>query len=98
MEASTEAQRESEAKALSRARQLQVLQHEVASAALSGAGADEIDRTVIAPASCSEHAKAALRLYAFSFLSRFDQRRIAFDRLAEVSGDDHPFQADRTTA
>lgn len=42
--------------------------------------------------------RAALRLYAFSFLSRFDQRRIAFDRLAEVSADDHPFQADNTTA
>ena len=98
MEASTQAQTSAEVRSLSRPRQLQVLQHEVASAALSGAGADEIERTVIAPSSCSEHAKAALRLYAFSFLSRFDQRRIAFDRLAEVSADGHPFQADRTTA
>ena len=98
MEASTQAQRNSEAQGLSRAAQLQVLQHEVASAALSGAGADEIERTVIAPSSCSEQGKAALRLYAFSFLSRFDQRRIDFDRIAEVSGDDHQFQYDRSTA
>ena len=98
MEASTQAQGKSEAQGLSRAGQLQVLQHEVASAALSGAGADEIERAVIAPSNCSEQGKAALRLYAFSFLSRFDQRRIAFDRLAEVSADDHPFQCDRRPA
>ena len=98
MEASTQAQKKLEAQGSSRAGQLQVLQHDVASAALSGAGADEIERTVIAPSSCSEHAKTALRLYAFSFLSRFDQRRIAFDRLAEASADDQALQADRTTA
>jgi hypothetical protein len=97
MEAATEAQRRSEVLGLSRAGQLQVLQHQVASAALSGAGADEIERCVIAPSGCSEKAKAALWLYAFSFLSRFDQRRIAFDRLSEVSADDHPAQSDRRT-
>ncbi len=66
---------------LSRARQLQLLQHEISSAALTGAGVDEIDRSVIAPSRCCEEDKAALRLYAFSFLPRFDQRRIALNRL-----------------
>ena len=66
---------------MSRARQLQLLQHEVASAVLSGAGADQVERRVIAPSSCSEDDKTALRLYAFSFLPRFEQRRIALDRL-----------------
>ena len=67
---------------LGRARQLQLLQHEIASAALSGVGMDEIERTVIAPSECSGDDKTALRLYAFSFLPRFEQRRIAFDRLS----------------
>ncbi len=97
MEAPTKAQRRPEVLGLGRAGQLQVLQHQVASAALSGAGADEIERCVIAPSSCSEQAKAALRLYAFSFLPRFDQRRIAFDRLSEASADGHPAQQDRGT-
>ena len=66
---------------LSRARRLQLLQHEIASAALSGVGVEEIERSVIAPSSCSEEDKTALRLYGFSFLPRFEQRRVALDRL-----------------
>ena len=96
MQAATEAKSRSEVLALSRAGQLQVLQHQVASAALSGAGPDEIERCVIAPSGCSEQAKAALWLYAFSFLSRFDQRRIAFDRLSKASADHHPAHSDRS--
>jgi hypothetical protein len=66
---------------LSRAGRLQLLQHQIASAALSGVAAEAIDRDVIVASNCSEEDKAALRLYAFSFLPRFDQRRIALDRL-----------------
>ena len=69
---------------MNRQGQLQLLQHQVASAALSGLKVDEIDRELIAPSDCSEDGKAALRLYAFSFLPRFDQRRIAFDQLYAV--------------
>ena len=67
---------------LSRARELQLLQHEIASAALSGVGMGEIERSVIETSSCSDEDKTALRLYAFSFLPRFEQRRLALDRLA----------------
>ena len=73
---------------LSRARQLQLLQHQIASAALSGARADEIERNVIARSPCAEEDKSALRLYAFSFLPRFDQRRIALDQLSAAGRDE----------
>lgn len=66
---------------LTRANQLQLLQYEIATAALSRVSVDEIERSLIAPSSCPEDDKTALRLYAFSFLSRFEQRRIALDRL-----------------
>ena len=69
---------------LSRAQQLQLLQHQIASAALSGVEVQEIERRVIEPSNCLEDDKTALRLYAFSFLPRFDQRRLALDRLAEA--------------
>ena len=69
---------------MSRAQQLQLLQHQIASAALSGVGGEEIEDGMIAPSSCSEEDKAALRLYAFSLLPRFDQRRIALDRLCQA--------------
>ena len=73
---------------LSRARQLQLLQHQVASAALSGVKAHEIERSLIAPSTCAEDDKAALWLYAFSFLPRFEQRRIALDRLRAAVAQD----------
>ena len=73
---------------MNRQGQLQLLQHKVASAALSGLKVDEIDRELIAPSDCSEDGKAALRLYAFSFLPRFDQRRIAFDQLYAVGNEE----------
>lgn len=60
---------------------LRAVQHQVASAALTGAAFDEIERDVILPSGCSERERDALRLYAWSFLSRFEQRRIALDRL-----------------
>ncbi len=70
---------------LNQSAQLQVLQHQVASAARAGANFEEIERGVIEPSSCSQEAKRALQLYAFSFVPRFDQRRIAFDRMRAVA-------------
>lgn len=63
---------------------LQVLQHQVASAALTGRGFEEIDESVITASGCSDAQREALRLYALSFLSRFELRRMALDRLFEV--------------
>jgi hypothetical protein len=73
------------------------LQHEVASAALSGVTCDDIDEQVIAPSAVSAEEKAALRLYSLSFLSRFELRRRALDQLQGLSleRDD---QADRGEA
>lgn len=64
---------------------LQQLQHEVARAALTGVACDEIDERVIDRSSASEEEKAALRLFACSFFSRFDLRRLALGRLANLS-------------
>ncbi len=75
--------------ALSPSRELQLLQHEVASASLTGVDVNEIERRLIAPSNRSEDDKTALRLYAFSFLSRFEQRRIALERLRTAQRDSH---------
>ena len=63
---------------------LQLAQHEVACAAITGVGFDEIDKGLIAPSACSDAEKDALRLYACSFLSRFELRRMALDRLRDA--------------
>lgn len=60
-------------------------QHEVASAALTGVAVEEIDERVIGPAPLSEGEKTALRLFAYSFLSRVELRQMALERLRRVS-------------
>ena len=63
---------------------LQSLQHEVASAALTGVPAKEIDERVIDPSRITDEEKAALRLFAWSFVSRFELRRMALDELRRL--------------
>ncbi len=63
---------------------LQLAQHEVACAAITAVGFDEIDKGLIAPSACSDAEKDALRLFACSFLSRFELRRMALDRLRDA--------------
>jgi hypothetical protein len=63
---------------------LQELQHDVAHAALTGVPNKEIAE-VIDTSLVSEEEKAALRLFACSFLSRFELRRMALDRLLDLS-------------
>lgn len=60
---------------------LQVVQHDVACAALTGVELEQIEERVIGLSSCSDEEKQALRLYAWSFLSRFELRRMALERL-----------------
>jgi hypothetical protein len=64
---------------------LQALQHEVARAALTGVPYDEIDQRVIDPSPISDEEKTALRLFAWSFLPRFELRRMALERLRGLS-------------
>ncbi len=65
---------------------LHQLQHDVAAAALSGVACTEIDERVIGQSQGSEEEKTALRLFACSFYSRFELRRMALDRLRDLSG------------
>lgn len=67
---------------------MQTLQHEVASAALTGNPYNEIEERVIGPSPLSDEEKAALRLYSWSFLSRFELRRMALERLFDLSTQD----------
>jgi hypothetical protein len=67
---------------------LQTLQHEVACAALTGIPCEEIDERVIDTSPVSDEEKAALQLYSWSFLSRFELRRMALDRLRNLSWKD----------
>jgi hypothetical protein len=69
------------------------LQRDVASAALSGIPGDEIDKLVIDPSPITEGEKAALRLYCWSFLSRSELRRMALERLRDLT-----FEADSAGA
>jgi hypothetical protein len=64
---------------------LQTLQHEVACAAITGVPCEEINERVIDTSPVSDEVKAALRLYSWSFLSRFELRRMALDRLLNLS-------------
>lgn len=67
---------------------LRTVQRQVASAALTGVSFHEIQRDVIERSGCGARECDARRLYALSFLSRFEQRRIALDRLrAEMPRD-----------
>lgn len=64
---------------------LQLVQHEVASAALTGIPAKEIDERVIDPSPLTDDEKGALRLFAWSFVSRFELRRMALDELRRLA-------------
>jgi len=67
---------------------LQILQHEVACAALTGVPCEEINERVIDTSPVSDEEKSALRLYSWSFLSRFELRRMALDQLQDLSRKD----------
>jgi hypothetical protein len=66
---------------------LQGLQHQVSCAALIGAPSEQIAE-VIDTSLASDEEKAALRLFAWSFLSRFELRRMALERLRDLSLED----------
>jgi hypothetical protein len=67
---------------------LRALQHKVAGAGFTGVPWEEIDERVIDPSLTSDEEKAALRLYSYSFLSRFELWRIALERLLDFSAKD----------
>ena len=62
---------------------LQGLQHDVAHAALTGVPNKEIAEVI--DTSLVSEEKAVLRLFACSFLTRFELRRMALERLLDLS-------------
>ena len=68
---------------------LQVLQHQVARAALCGVDPEKIEEQVIDPSNLTDEEKAALRLFSSSFrkagADRFELRRRAFEDLRRLS-------------